>query len=100
LKKKQREQKYENNRIIMASFGVNQFFGQWITGPFGLFVFFFFKQEIGLNVYFAMTAMVIYSVWNAINDPLIGYLVEKIKMPWERKYGMKRFPWVIIGGIP
>ena len=100
MKKKQREQKYENKRIIMASFGVNQFFGQWITGPFGLFVFFFFKQEIGLNVYFAMTAMVIYSVWNAINDPLIGYLVEKIKMPWERKYGMKRFPWVIIGGIP
>lgn len=93
-------EKYENKRSIMVSFGVNQFFGQWLTGPFGFYVFFFFKQEIGLNVILAMAAMVIYSVWNAVNDPLIGYLVEKIKMPWERKYGMKRFPWVIIGGIP
>lgn len=95
-----KEQKgYENSRIIMSSYGMAQFFGQWITGPFGLFVFFFYEAEIGLNVVLCGTAFIIFSLWNAINDPLIGYLMERIKMPWEKRWG-KRFPWILLISIP
>ena len=90
---------YENSKKIMASYGTSQFFGQWITGPFSFYVFFFFKQEIGLNVILAMTAMIIYAAWNAVNDPLMGYLMERFHMKWEKRWG-KRFPWIMIGAIP
>ncbi len=90
---------FENSKPIMASYQFNQFFSQWITGPFGFFVFFFYEAEIGLPVILAGTAFIIYSIWNAINDPLVGYMVENIKMPWSKK-GYKRFPWIVIGAIP
>jgi GPH family glycoside/pentoside/hexuronide:cation symporter len=83
----------------MASYSANQFFGQWITGPFGMYVFIFYEVQIGLFVGIVALAFILYSVWNAFNDPLIGYIMAKIHMPWEEKWG-KRFPWVVIGGIP
>ncbi len=93
------KEEYENSKPIMASYGFNQFFSQWITGPFGLFVFFFFEAEIGLDVLLVGIGFVIFSIWNAVNDPLTGYIMERIHMPWERRWG-KRFPWVILGAIP
>ena len=93
------KESYRNSKLIMASYGMNQFFGQWITGPFGMYVFFFYETEIGLNVGLAALAFVLFSVWNAINDPLTGFLMERVAMPWEERWG-KRFPWIVIGAIP
>ena len=90
---------YRNSRLIMASYGMNQFFGQWITGPFGMYVFFFYETEIGLNVGLAALAFVLFSAWNAINDPLTGFLMERVAMPWEERWG-KRFPWIVVGALP
>ena len=98
-KKPQRKQKYEHSRWTMASYGSKQLFAQWITGPFGLFVFFFYEVEIGLDVRLGALALIIFSIWNAINDPLIGFIMDKIHMPWDNKWG-RRFPWVIIFAIP
>jgi GPH family glycoside/pentoside/hexuronide:cation symporter len=91
---------YENSKKSMVSYGFTQFFGQWITGSFGLFVFYFYEVVIGLPVIMAALAFILYSIWNAINDPLFGYLMERLHMPWERKWGVKRVPWIIIGAIP
>ena len=96
----QKEKEVRENSIpIMVSYGAYQTFSQWITGAFGLYVFFFYEVEIGLNVGIAAFALIIYSIWNAVNDPLIGYLMERIHMPWEKRWG-KRFPWVFLGAIP
>ncbi len=91
---------YENSRFIMASYGANQLFSQWITGAFGLFVLFFYEVEIGLATELVVLAFILFSVWNAINDPLMGYLVERLHMPWEKKWGFKRFPWIVLFAIP
>ncbi|MBN2051269.1 MAG: MFS transporter [Spirochaetales bacterium] len=98
MKTKQREV-YENSRWIMASYNMNQFFLQWITGPFGMYVFYFYESEIGLSAGLAALAFVLFSIWNSINDPLIGYLMEKFPMPWEKRWG-KRFPWIVIASVP
>jgi len=90
---------YAYKKRIMASYGSRELFGQWISAAFGFSVFFFYENVIGLPSLLAMWAFVIYSLWNAINDPFIGWLMEKIHMPWEKK-GLKRFPWIIIGVIP
>ncbi|MFW9938716.1 MAG: MFS transporter [Candidatus Thorarchaeota archaeon] len=36
-----------------------------------------------------------YGIWNAINDPLIGYFMDKIRLKKGR-----RVPWIIYGTIP
>ncbi|MBA7514440.1 Melibiose carrier protein [subsurface metagenome] len=91
--------KNANSKIVMASYGSRELIGQWISASFGFTVFFFYENVIGLPTLMAMWAFVIYSIWNAINDPLVGWLMEKIHMPWEKK-GLKRFPWIIIGVVP
>ena len=92
--------RYENSRLIHASFGSREMFSQWFTSAFGLYTFFFYESVIGLPSELALVAFLVFSVWNAINDPLAGYLMEKIKMPWQRRRQMHRFPWILIGGIP
>jgi len=91
---------YGHSKFIMASYGSRETFGQWITSAFGFMVFFYYEAVVGLDVVLAALAYVLYSVWNAVNDPLIGYLMEKVHMPWEKKWNLKRFPWIVIGAFP
>lgn len=80
---------------IMASYGVGKFLAEFLTGAFGAVVFKYYETEIGLSAGFAALATIIYSLWNAINDPIIGYVTNR-NAPFARKLG-RRFPWIIIG---
>ncbi|HUW89973.1 MAG TPA: MFS transporter [Candidatus Nanopelagicaceae bacterium] len=93
------KEKFVYKRRIRASYGGRELFGQWISAAFGFYVFFFYENVIKLPVGLAALAFTLYSVWNAVNDPFVGWLMEKIHMPWEKK-GFKRFPWMLIGVIP
>jgi len=90
---------YQYPKLIMASYGGRELFGQWITAAFGFTVFFYYEVVIGLDVTMAAAAFMIYQVWNAINDPLTGYLMEHVYFPWEKKTGFRRTPFIIVGGI-
>lgn len=86
----------EHVRIgTMMSYGTGKFLAEFLTGAEGVMVFYFFEKEMMLNSWLAMVALIIYSVWNAINDPLIGYLTNKWA-PMSRTLG-RRFPWIILG---
>ena len=78
---------YLNPKKIHASYGSRELFGQWIAAAFGFTVFFFYEVVIGLNTLIAAFAFILYTIWNAVNDPLIGYLMERLayRMPWEKK---------------
>jgi len=95
----ERKEEYTYKKRIMASYGARELAGQWIYAAFGFSVFFFYESVIQLPTVLAALAFVIYSIWNAVNDPLVGWLLEKIHMPWEKK-GYKRFPWTLIFVIP
>lgn len=98
MKNKQKKE-YNYKKTIMASFGNRELFHQFIFAAFGFSVFFFYENVIGLPSLLAALAFVLYSIWNAFNDPFLGWIVEKIHMPWERK-NYKRFPWIIIAVPP
>jgi glycoside/pentoside/hexuronide:cation symporter, GPH family len=90
---------FEYPKRIMLSYGTRELFSQWITAAFGFTVFFYYESVIGLDVRLAAAAYIIYQIWNSINDPLTGYLMERVVFPWEKKSGFRRFPIMIVGAV-
>jgi len=93
--KLQKSQKTKTS--IMASYGSGKFLAEFFIGAFGALVFKFYETEIGLSAGLSAIAIILYSIWNAVNDPLIGYLTSK-PTPFSKKLG-RRFPWIFIGAI-
>ena len=62
---------------------------------FQFLVFTFYFAVVGLDVFRIIIAFVLWSVWNAINDPVIGYLSDKTRSKRGR-----RVPWMMAATIP
>lgn len=77
----------------MAYFGSSVGFSFLLS--YGLY---FYEVEIGLPILFFAIAYTIYGIWDAFNDPLVGFLSDKTYF-FTKKWG-RRFPWIIIGSIP
>ena len=61
-------------------------------------LFWFYETEVLLPVLYIGIALFFYAVWDAFNDPLIGYLSDKPNR-FTKRYG-RRFPFIIIFGVP
>lgn len=59
------------------------------------FQFFFLTQVAGLNPLLAGSVRAILTVWDAINDPLIGWLSDRTRS----RLGRRR-PWILYGAVP
>lgn len=86
------------SNLNMASYSMAEFIYMVFSGIFGSFFIFYWETEVGLNIWIVTLGYIIYAIWNSINDPLVGYFTDKPNKLWK-KYG-KRFPFIIIGGIP
>ncbi|MCX7027788.1 MAG: MFS transporter [Spirochaetes bacterium] len=87
----------KNGTALMFSYGMGKFLAEFLTGAFASLVFKFYETEIGLPTGLVAAAVVLYSIWNAINDPLIGFFTAKptfLAPRWGR-----RFPWILIGSL-
>ena len=82
----------------MASYGFGIMSREFVQIAFNVLVFFYYEVELGLNVLYIGLALVIFAIYNAINDPLVGYLTDR-PFKFTKKWG-RRFPWILIGGIP
>lgn len=88
----------KHSKANMISYGFGDFINQFMAMAFGVYSYFYYETEIGLDSLLCGLAFIIYAVWNAVNDPLIGYLVDR-PFKFTKKWG-RRFPWVYVGGIP
>jgi len=61
----------------------------------GAYIVLFYQTIIGLHPLLFGILWGLYAVWNAINDPLAGYLMDKKQTKWGR-----RVPYIIVGTIP
>jgi len=62
------------------------------------FTIFYYEAVIGLDAILIAIAMTLFLVYNAVNDPIFGFLIDR-NLRFTRKYG-RRFPWIVIGIIP
>jgi glycoside/pentoside/hexuronide:cation symporter, GPH family len=60
-----------------------------------IFQLFFLTSVAGLNPSRAGTVLLIAKTWDALNDPLVGWLSDRTRSRWG-----KRYPWIVLGAIP
>lgn len=79
----------------MLSYGLGDAGTGLAATQFGFFLFKFFTCTAGLPVLIAGSILMLIKIWDAINDPLIGWLSDRTKSRWG-----PRIPWMITAAIP
>ncbi len=87
-----------HSRWIYASNSSFQFTVTFLSTVQTLFLFFYYESVIGLNSIYVFLALTLFTIYDAVNDPIMGFLTDR-NFKWTRKWG-RRFPWIVIGIVP
>ena len=73
------------------------FYGMGMLGfaisveTFNTFAYFYYIDYLGLTITLVALTRTIYAIWDAVNDPLFGYLSDNTRTRWGR-----RRPWLLM----
>ncbi|MDJ0704619.1 MAG: MFS transporter [Leptolyngbyaceae cyanobacterium MO_188.B28] len=59
------------------------------------YILFFLTNVAGLNPALAGGVLMVGRIWDAISDPMIGWLSDRTHSRWGRRY-----PWMLFGAVP
>jgi GPH family glycoside/pentoside/hexuronide:cation symporter len=88
------EKKKKTGRIA-AIFSFGQIADITAYQSFILLIFTFYYSVVGIQIELVTLGFIIWSFWNMINDPLLGYFSDRT----HTKYGRRR-PWIMVAFIP
>lgn len=70
---------------IKFSFGLTSLGAQVVHGVFQAALIIYFREKMLLPEVYIFWAFMFFALWNAINDPLFGWLSDKTKTKWGRR---------------
>ncbi len=71
--------------------GLAEFGTSLITGTFAALLPIFYQDYLGLTARWIAIGAAIYAIWNAINDPLFGYITDSTRSKRGRRIPYMRF---------
>ena len=80
---------------VKLAYGVGELAAAVPASLSAFFVLYFFTTVAGLSPALAATVLLVGRLWDAINDPLVGWLSDRTVSPLGR-----RFPWMLGGAVP
>jgi GPH family glycoside/pentoside/hexuronide:cation symporter len=81
--------------VTKLAFGAGDVGPAIVAAITGFFLLFFFTDVAGLSPAEAGFILLLSTIWDAVNDPLIGQLSDRTRTRWGR-----RRPWFLFGAIP
>ncbi len=87
-----------HSKLTYISFSTYNLIGSLIIGAQTVVLFFFYEAVVGLNIWYVFAGFFVGAIWDAINDPLIGHLVDR-NTRLTKRWG-RRFPWILFGVVP
>lgn len=81
--------------ILSYSFGVG--FAEFATALFAALLNYYYVRTMGLSNGWFLVAQSIYAIYNAVNDPLVGFVTGK-RYRFSARLG-RHYPWIMIGGL-
>ena len=67
------------------SYGLTSLGTQFVDGVFKVSLLFYYREQLLLSEGYIILAFMLFAIWNAVNDPLFGWLSDKTKTRWGRR---------------
>lgn len=80
---------------VKLAYGIGELSAAVPSSLSAFFVLYFFTSVAGLSPALAGGVLLLGRLWDAINDPLVGWLSDRTRSPLGR-----RFPWMLVGIVP
>jgi glycoside/pentoside/hexuronide:cation symporter, GPH family len=85
------------SRSYVTIWGLAELGKSLVFGIFGALLPIFYQDYLGLSARWIALASVIYAVWNAINDPIFGYITDNTRSKRGRRIPYLRFTAPFLG---
>ncbi|QBE69860.1 MFS transporter [Synechococcus sp. WH 8101] len=85
----------QSRRRLMVAYGLGDAGTGLAATQLGFYLFPFFTCAAGLPAFIAGSLLTVIKVWDALNDPLIGWLSDHTRSRWG-----PRLPWMLGAALP
>jgi GPH family glycoside/pentoside/hexuronide:cation symporter len=82
-------------RRLVLSYGLGDAGTGMAASLLGFYLFIFYTSAAGLPAWMAGLVLMIARLWDAINDPVVGWLSDRTHSRWG-----PRLPWIVISAVP
>jgi GPH family glycoside/pentoside/hexuronide:cation symporter len=82
------------NMKVKLGFGIGDLGGNLFFTFIGFYLLYFLTDVVGLSAALAGTVLMIGKIWDAVTDPVTGYVSDRTISPWGR-----RRPYIFVGAI-